>query len=142
MAFAADIELRRVGERQARSDGHAMPALLACDLQVRQAHLREGLAGELTLSTLDLLHAQDIRGLLGHKAGGLFGAKANRIDIPGADTKAHAFPYEGSRSLGMGRNKETPGHGEARAFQWSLMPPPGGDWVRHGFRRRVRAPMA
>src|SRR5437879_3572687 len=39
---------------------------------------------------------------------------------------------------GIERTKRRPGTGEARAFQWSLMPPPGGDRFRHGFRRRVR----
>ncbi|MDB5451785.1 MAG: hypothetical protein JWO33_363, partial [Caulobacteraceae bacterium] len=40
---------------------------------MRQAHLDEGLAGELALAALDLLQAQDVGRLLGHEAGGLLG---------------------------------------------------------------------
>ena len=70
-----------------------MPALLAGDLQVRQAHVDEGLARELALPALDLLHAENIRGLFRDEAGGLLGAQAYGVDVPGADPKAHAAPY-------------------------------------------------
>src|SRR5690349_17547705 len=32
----------------------------------------------------------------------------------------------------QGRNRKTPGAVKRRARRWSLMPPPGGDRVRHG----------
>jgi len=54
-----------------------VPAFLTRDLDVRQAHGLEGLARELTLLALDLLHAQDVGGLLIDEAGGLLGAQAD-----------------------------------------------------------------
>ncbi len=89
VALAANVQRRSGLQRQARGDGHPVPTLLALDLQVRQAHVGEGLDGELALPALDLLQAQDVGGLFGHEAGDMIGAKAHRIDVPGAEAKAH-----------------------------------------------------
>jgi hypothetical protein len=56
---------------------------------VRQPHLDERLAGEFPLAALDLLQAQDVGRLLSDEAGGLLGPQADRVDVPGADSKAH-----------------------------------------------------
>jgi hypothetical protein len=66
-----------------------MPALLAGDPHMRQAHGGEGLPGELGLLTLDLLQAQDVGRLFVDEARDLLGAQADGVDIPGGDTKAH-----------------------------------------------------
>ena len=84
--------------------GHPMPALLSGDLQVRQAHLPEGVHRELALAALDLLQAQHVGGLFLDEAGGLFGAQADGVDVPGADSQTH-------RGLlaGRSRNERRPG---------------------------------
>nr|WP_262423198.1 hypothetical protein [Brevundimonas denitrificans] len=68
-----------------------MPALLARDLQVRQAHVPEGGLRKLVREAFDLLQAQHIRGLFGHEAGDLFGAQADGVDVPGDDAKGHGL---------------------------------------------------
>ena len=58
---------------------------------MRQAHVDEGLNRELASLALDLLQAQNVgRGLL-DEAGGLLGAQADGVDVPGADTQAHGW---------------------------------------------------
>ncbi len=89
VALAAGLDLGRVLDRQARGDGHPVPALLPGDPQVRQAHLGKGLGRELAGLAFYLLHAQHVGRLFAHEAGGLFGAQADGVDVPGADTQAH-----------------------------------------------------
>ena len=78
MAFAADVQGRGRLERQARGDRHAVPALLAADLQVRQSGLGQASARELGLLALDLLQAEDVGRLLADEAGDLLGAQTRR----------------------------------------------------------------
>jgi hypothetical protein len=92
VALAAGVEQgRHVLQWQARGDGHAVPALLAGDLQVRQAGGDEGLAWKLGLLALDLLQAQHVGPLLVDEAGDLLGAQADGVDVPGGDTEAHGW---------------------------------------------------
>ena len=90
MALAADIEPRRVPNRQARGDGHPVPALLPGDLQVRQPGVDESFPRKLAFLALDLLHGQNVGAALGHKALHLFGAQPHGIDVPGRQSQAHA----------------------------------------------------
>ncbi len=91
MALTADLKLRTRLERKARSDGDAMPALLAADRQMRQAHLHKGLARKLALLALDLLQAQYVRRLFGDEARHLVDAQPHRVDVPGGEAKAHGI---------------------------------------------------
>jgi len=93
VALAAVHQGRDVFDGQPRGDRHAVPALLAGDLDVFQAHGLEGLARELAVLAFDFLHAQDVGRLFVDEPGGLFGAEADGIDIPGGDTKAHAYGF-------------------------------------------------
>jgi hypothetical protein len=99
VALAADIQPGRLGDRLAAGDGYAVPALLTADLQVRQAHGLEGRPGELVLQAFDLLQAQDVGPALGDEAGDLIGAQADRVNVPGGDTKhgISAVPAGGER---------------------------------------------
>ncbi len=100
MPLAADIQRPGVLERQARGDGHAMPALLAFDAQVRQAHLDEGAGRELSLPTLDLLQTDHVRRLLPDEAGDLLTAEADGVDVPGAEAKAHRITIAANKAPG------------------------------------------
>ncbi len=90
MAFPAQAQVRCFVQGQATGDGDAMPALLAADLQVRQAHLFEGAHRKLVVGAFDFLQQQDVGGALGHIAGDLIDAQANRVDVPGGQAKGHA----------------------------------------------------
>src|SRR6185503_8786665 len=63
--------------------------------------------------------------------------QADGVDVPGGDTQAHGGSFSARRPPGK-RTKRRPGTGATRAFQWSLMPRPGGDRFRHGFLARER----
>ncbi len=92
VALAAGVERAGRLDRQARGDGHAVPALLAGDGQVRQAHVHEGLGREFGLPALGLLQADDVRSALGDEARHLLGAQPYRIDVPRRHPQPHTDP--------------------------------------------------
>ncbi len=86
VALTADLKLRTRLERKARSDGDAMPALLAADRQMRQAHLHKGFSrGNSPSLALDLLQAQYVRRLFGDEARhpGRRSKRTKGVDVPG-----------------------------------------------------------
>src|SRR5690606_40463416 len=85
VALATDVQPGAVNDGQAAGDRHPVPALLAADAQVGQAHVDEGLTRELVLGAFDLLQAQDVRGVFGDETGDLIDAQADRADVPGDD---------------------------------------------------------
>jgi len=90
VALAADVQRRRVLDRQARGDGDAVPALLAGDLQVRQPGVDEGRSRKLALAALDLLQTQHVGRRLKGEANHLLGPQAYGIDVPGGESQVHA----------------------------------------------------
>ena len=83
MALAAHHQAWDVLDRQARGDGHAMPALLADHMHVFVTRGLERLRGKLAVTAFDFLQTQNVRRLLVQEAADLGNAQSHRIDIPG-----------------------------------------------------------
>src|SRR5690606_34632592 len=95
VALAADLQRLGVLDRMARGDGHPVPALLAGDAEVGESEVLEHLPGELARLALDLLQAQNVgRHFVDHSADEL-ATRADRVDVPGGETKAHGFQIRG-----------------------------------------------
>ena len=116
VALAADVERRRVLDRQARGDGDAVPALLAGDLQVRQAGVRRTPRVGNSPSRHLISCRQSTSGAASRdEARHLFGAQAHGVDVPGGKSQAHGcsdsavWGSSGSGKKTPGRLAERPG---------------------------------